>query len=71
MALNSVASYRRAAAMKSLAENAGRSTRLPRAATEPSVEYAGALMWNNGSEVIRRSSLVSCNQYGNPSPAIT
>ena len=39
-----------------LAENPGSSTRLARAATEPSVEYAGALMWNSGSDVISRSS---------------
>ena len=34
-------------------------------------EYAGALMWNSGSDVMSRSSLVSCIQYGNPSPAMT
>ena len=71
MELNSVAPYRRAASRKRLAENAGSSTRLARAATEPRVEYAGALMWNSGSDVISRSSAVSRIQYGNPSPAIT
>jgi hypothetical protein len=49
MELNSVAPYRRAESMNVLAENPGNSTRLARAATEPRVEYAGALMWNNGS----------------------
>ena len=34
----------RAESMKVLAENPGKSTRLARAATEPSVEYAGALI---------------------------
>ena len=57
--------------MKRPAENPGRSTRLARAATDPSTEYAGALMWKRGSEVMKRSSPVSCIQYGNPSPAIT
>ena len=54
-----------------LAENPGSSTRLARAASEPSVEYAGALMWNSGSDVIRRSSDVSRIHHGKPSPAIT
>ena len=54
-----------------LAENPGRRARLARAAIDPSVEYAGALMWNSGSDVISRSSAVSCIQYGKPSPAIT
>ena len=41
---------------KGAAEKPGRSARLARAASEPSVEYAGALMWNSGSDVISRSS---------------
>ena len=41
MALNSVAPYRRAASRNALAENAGSSTRLARAATDPSVGVRG------------------------------
>ncbi len=52
------------------AEKPGSRTRLARAATDPSTEYAGALRWNSGSEVIRRSSGVSSSHHGNPSPAI-
>ena len=56
--------------MNVLAENEGSSTRLARAATDPSTEYAGALMWKSGSEVIRRSSGPSSSHHGKPSPAI-
>ena len=66
-----MAPNRRAASRNPLAEKPGRSTRLARAAIDPSVEYAGALMWKSGSDVISRSSAVSRIQYGNPSPAIT
>ena len=69
--LNSVAPNRRAASRKPLAEKPGSSTRLARAATDPRVEYAGALMWKRGSDVMSRSSAVSCIQKGNPSPAMT
>ena len=69
--LNSVAPCRRAASRNPPAEKPGSSTRLARATSEPSVEYAGALMWKSGNDVISRSSLVSRNQYGKPSPAIT
>ena len=69
--LNSVAPCRRAASRNPPAEKPGSSTRLARATSDPNVEYAGALMWNSGSEVMSRSSLVNRNQYGNPSPAIT
>ena len=70
MALNSVAPWRRAESMKPLAEKRGSSTRLARAATEPRTEYAGALMWKSGSEVMSRSSSVSPSHQGKPSPAI-
>jgi hypothetical protein len=70
IALNSVAPWRRAESMKPLAEKRGRSTTLARAATEPSTEYAGALMWKRGSEVISRSSAVRPIHQGKPSPAI-
>ena len=70
IALNSVAPWRRADSMNVLAEKRGSSTRPARAATEPSTEYAGALTWNSGSDVISRSSAVSRIQYGKPSPAI-
>ena len=56
--------------MNVLAEKPGSSTRLARAAIDPSIEYAGALMWNSGSEVISRSSAVSSIHHGKPSPAI-
>ncbi len=71
MALNSVAPWRRAESMNVLAEKLGRSARLARAPTEPSIEYVGALMWNSGSEVMRRSSGPSSIHHGKPSPAIT
>jgi hypothetical protein len=71
IALNSVAPKRRAESMNVLAENRGSSTTLARAATEPRIEYAGALTWKSGSEVISRSSAVSSIQYGKPSPAMT
>jgi len=70
IALNSVAPWRRAAARKPLAEKRGSSTRPAPQASEPSTEYAGALMWNSGSEVISRSVAVSSIQYEKPSPAI-
>jgi hypothetical protein len=44
IALNSVAPWRRAESRKVPAEKPGSSTRLARAATDPSTEYAGALM---------------------------
>ena len=56
MLLNSVAPNRRASSRNVPAEKPGRSARLARAAIDPSVEYAGALMWNSGSDVISRSS---------------
>ena len=71
IALNSVAPYRRAESTNVLAENRGSRTTPACAATEPSTEYAGALTWKSGSEVISRSSGVSSIQYGKPSPAIT
>ena len=71
MELNSVAPYRRASSRNPLPENAGSRTRLAPAATDPSVEYAGALMWKSGRVVISRSSAVSSSHQGNPSPAIT
>ncbi len=57
--------------MKPLAEKRGSSTRPAPQASEPSTEYAGALMWNSGSDVINRSLASSSIQYGNPSPAMT
>ena len=48
--------------MKVLAEKRGNSTRLAPATSDPSVEYAGALMWNSGNDVISRSSLVRHSQ---------
>ena len=71
MLLNSVAPNARASSRNVLAENPGSSTRPARPASDPSVEYAGALMWNSGSEVITRSSGVSRIHHGKPSPAIT
>src|SRR6478609_4510768 len=56
--------------MNVLAEKPGSRTTLARAATDPSTEYAGALMWNSGRDVIRRSSGVSSIHQGKPSPAI-
>ncbi len=70
MALNSVAPWRRAESRKPLAEKRGSRTRPAPTASEPSTEYAGALMWNSGREVISRSSAVSSIQYGKPTPAI-
>ena len=70
IALNSVAPCRRAASRNPLAENRGSSTRPAPQASEPITEYAGALMWNSGSEVISRSAAVSSIQNGKPSPAI-
>ena len=54
-----------------LAEKDGSRTSDARAAIDPSTEYAGALMWNSGSDVISRSSAVSRSHHGNPVPAIT
>src|SRR6516165_11612540 len=70
IALNSVAPCRRAESRNVLAENRGSRISPAPQASEPIVEYAGALMWNSGSEVIIRSAAVSSIQYGNPSPAI-
>ena len=70
IALNSVAPCRRAESRKPLAENRGSSTSPAPQASDPSTEYAGALMWNSGSDVISRSAAVSSIQYGKPSPAI-
>ena len=70
MALNSVAPCRRAESRNPLAENRGSSTSPAPQASDPSTEYAGALMWNSGSDVISRSVAVSSIQYGKPSPAI-
>jgi hypothetical protein len=69
IALNSVAPCRRAASRKPLAENRGSSTSPAPAASDPRHEYAGALMWNSGSDVIIRSWSVSSIQYGKPTPA--
>src|SRR3954469_15776165 len=69
IALNSVAPWRRADSRNVLAEKRGSSTSPARAPTEPSTEYAGALMWNSGSDVISRSSAFSPIHHGNPSPA--
>ncbi len=70
MALNSVAPCRRAESRNVLAEKRGSRISPAPEASEPITEYAGALMWNSGSDVISRSAGVSSIQYGNPSPAI-
>src|SRR5215813_15167818 len=70
IALNSVAQCRRAESRNVLAEKRGSRISPAPQASEPIIEYAGALIWNNGSEVIIRSAGVSSIQNGNPSPAI-
>ena len=70
IALNWVAPYVRAQSRKRLAENRGTSTSPHPIVSEPIVEYASALTWNSGNEVIMRSSRSSSSQYGKPSPAI-
>src|SRR5215471_3466646 len=70
IALNSVAPCRRAESRNVLAENRGSRISPAPLASEPITEYAGALMWNSGSEVISRSAAVSSIQNGNPFLAI-
>ncbi len=70
MELNSVAPCRRAVSRNVLAENRSASTSPAPQASDPSTEYAGALIWKRGSVVSIRSAEVSSIQNGKPSPAI-